>query len=168
MLTELSAQNYDTRYKVNPPLRTREDTEALIEGLVDGTLDVIGTDHAPHASDLKDQEWESAAFGMTGLEQAYQVAHKVLISSGRSDWKRLQEVLSSKPAQIGGLENHGSIEIGKQANLAIVNPKKTSLIEGNRYSKSSNNPYVGMEFDSEVVHTIFGGNFTYKNNEVVR
>ena len=168
MLTELSAQNYDTRYKVNPPLRTREDTEALIEGLVDGTLDVIGTDHAPHASDLKDQEWESAAFGMTGLEQAYQIAHKVLISSGRSDWKRLQEVLSSKPAQIGGLDNHGSIEIGKQANLAIVNPKKTSLIEGNRYSKSSNNPYVGMEFDSEVVHTIFGGNFTYKNNEVVK
>ncbi len=168
MLTELSAQNYDTRYKVNPPLRTREDSEALIEGLVDGTLDVIGTDHAPHASDLKDQEWESAAFGMTGLEQAYQVAHKVLISSGRSDWKRLQEVLSSKPAQIGGLDNHGSIEIGKQANLAIVNPEKTSLIEGNRYSKSSNNPYVGMQFDSEVVHTIFGGNFTYKNNEVVK
>mgnify|MGYP000146596421 FL=1 len=168
MLTELSAQNYDTRYKVNPPLRTTEDTFALIEGLVDGTLDVIGTDHAPHASDLKDQEWESAAFGMTGLEQAYQVAHKVLISSGRSDWKRLQEVLSSKPAQIGGLDNHGSIEIGKQANLAIVNPEKTSLIEGNRYSKSSNNPYVGMEFGSEVVHTIFEGNFTYKNNEVVR
>ena len=168
MLTELSAQNYDTRYKVNPPLRTREDSEALIEGLVDGTLDVIGTDHAPHASDLKDQEWESAAFGMTGLEQAYQVAHKVLISSGRSDWKRLQEVLSSKPAQIGGLDNHGSIEIGKQANLAIVDPEKTSLIEGNKYSKSSNNPYVGMEFDSDVVHTIFGGNFTYKNNEVVK
>jgi len=168
MLTELSAQNYDTRYKVNPPLRTTEDTFALIEGLVDGTLDVIGTDHAPHASDLKDQEWESAAFGMTGLEQAYQVAHKVLISSGRSDWKRLQEVLSSKPAQIGGLDNHGSFEIGKQANLAIVNPEKTSLIEGNRYSKSSNNPYVGMEFGSEVVHTIFEGNFTYKNNEVVR
>ena len=168
MLTELSAQNYDTRYKVNPPLRTTEDTLALIEGLVDGTLDVIGTDHAPHASDLKDQEWESAAFGMTGLEQAYQVAHKVLISSGRSDWKRLQEVLSSKPAQIGGLDNHGSIEIGKLANLAIVNPEKISLIEGNRYSKSSNNPYVGMEFGSEVVHTIFEGNFTYKNNEVVR
>jgi len=168
MLSELSAQNYDTRYKVNPPLRTSEDNEALIEGLVDGTLDVIGTDHAPHASDLKDQEWESAAFGMTGLEQAYQVAHKVLISSGRSDWKRLQEVLSSKPSQIGGLDNHGSIEIGKQANLAIVNPEKTSLIQGNRYSKSSNNPYVGMEFDSAVVHTIFGGNFTYKNNEVVK
>ena len=168
MLTELSAQNYDTRYKVNPPLRTTEDTLALIEGLVDGTLDVIGTDHAPHASDLKDQEWESAAFGMTGLEQAYQVAHKVLISSGRSDWKRLQEVLSAKPAQIGGLDNHGAIEIGKQANIAIVNPKKSSVIDGNRYSKSSNNPYVGMEFDSKVVHTIFDGEFSYKNSEVVK
>jgi dihydroorotase len=168
LLTELNATNYDTTYKVNPPLRTTEDTEALVEGLVDGTIDVIGTDHAPHASDLKDKEWESAAFGMTGLEQAYQVAHKVLIASGQSSWTRLVEVLSSTPARIGGLENHGRIGSGSAANLTIVDPKKTTTVEGNRYSKSSNNPYVGMVFESAVVHTIFNGEFSYRDGEVVK
>jgi dihydroorotase len=167
LLTELMASNYDTRYKVNPPLRTLEDTEALIEGLIDGTIDVIGTDHAPHASDMKDKEWESAAFGMTGLEQAYQVAHKVLVESGQSNWVRLVEVLSSTAARIGSLENHGRIEVGSEANLAIVDPKKALTVEGNRYSKSSNNPYVGMEFSSSVAHTVFKGEFSYRNYEVV-
>lgn len=167
LLTELMASNYDTKYKVNPPLRTLEDTEALIEGLIDGTIDVIGTDHAPHASDMKDKEWESAAFGMTGLEQAYQVAHKVLVESGQSNWVRLVEVLSSTASRIGGLENHGKVEVGSEANLAIVDPKKSLTVEGNRYSKSSNNPYVGMEFSSSVAHTVFKGEFSYRNYEVV-
>lgn len=167
MLTEIQAKNYDTRFKVNPPLRTRADTEALIEGLVDGTIDVIGTDHAPHASDLKDQDWESAAFGMTGLEQAYQVAHKILIESGDSNWLRLQQVMSETPAEIGGLANHGKIEVGSEANLVIVDPVKPVSIEGNRYSKSSNNPYVGMDFNSAVIHTLYKGEFSYKDNEVV-
>jgi dihydroorotase len=166
MLTELMAKDYDTKYKVNPPLRTQEDTEALIEGLVDGTIDVIGTDHAPHASDLKDQDWESAAFGMIGLEQAYQVAHKILIESGRSDWKRLQQVLSEIPSEIGGLANHGKIEVGSEANLTIIDPDTSVSVKGNRYSKSSNNPYVGMNFNSAVIHTIYKGEFTHKDYEV--
>lgn len=168
MLTELMVKDYDTKYKVNPPLRTQEDTEALIEGLVDGTIDVIGTDHAPHASDLKDQDWESAAFGMTGLEQAYQVAHKILIESGKSDWKRLQQVLSEIPSEIGGLANHGKIEVGSEANLTIIDPEASVSVKGNRYSKSSNNPYVGMSFNSAVIHTIYKGEFTYKDNEVLK
>ena len=167
MLSDLQAVDYDTRFKVNPPLRTQADSEALIEGLIDGTIDVIGTDHAPHASDLKDQDWESAAFGMTGLEQAYQVAHQVLISSGRSNWQRLQEVLGSRPAEIGGLANHGSISVGAEANLAIVDPSKTLEVQGNRYSKANNNPYIGRVFDSAVVHTIYKGEFTYKDMEVI-
>lgn len=167
MLNEISASEYDTRFKVNPPLRTEDDAEALRQGLIDGTIDVIGTDHAPHSSDLKEQDWESAAFGMTGLEQAFQVAHKVLIESGQSDWNRLQQVLSTKPAEIGGLTNQGSLEIGSEANIAIVDPKKQVLVQGNRFSKSANNPYVGMSFNSAIVHTIFKGEFSYQNFEVV-
>lgn len=167
MLTELSAKEYDTRFKVNPPLRAEADTEALRQGLIDGIIDVIGTDHAPHSSDLKDQDWESAAFGMTGLEQAFQVAHKVLIESGESGWNRLQEVLSSKPAEIGGLENQGNLDVGTEANIAIIDPSKEVMVEGNRFSKSSNNPYIGLSFNSAVVHTIYKGEFSYKSFEVV-
>lgn len=168
MLTELKAKEYDTRFKVNPPLRTDKDTTALIEGLIDGTIDVIGTDHAPHSSDLKDQDWESAAFGMTGLEQAYQVAHKVLIESGDSDWQRLQQVLSSKPAEIVGLANQGTLEVGTEANIAIIDPNRHLEIERNRYSKAANNPYVGMSFNSAVIHTFYKGEFSYQDSEVVR
>lgn len=167
MLTELNASEYDTRFKVNPPLRTKADTEALKEGLIEGTIDVIGTDHAPHSHDLKDQDWESAAFGMTGLEQAYQVAHRVLIQSNDSNWKRLQEVLSVKAAEIGGLANQGSLEIGSEANIAIIDPNKEVFVEGNRFSKSSNNPYIGTSFSSAVTYTIYKGEFSYKNFEVV-
>jgi dihydroorotase len=167
MLTELSASEYDTRFKVNPPLRTRADAIALREGLIEGTIDVIGTDHAPHSHDLKDQDWESAAFGMTGLEQAYQVAHRVLIESGDSDFNRLQQVMSAKPAEIGGLLNQGNLEIGSEANIAIVDPNKEVFIEGNRYSKSSNNPYIGMSFSSAVAHTLYQGEFSYKSYEVI-
>lgn len=167
MLTELSAREYDTRFKVNPPLRTKADAEALKQGLIEGTIDVIGTDHAPHSHDLKDQDWESAAFGMTGLEQAYQVAHKVLIESGDSDWNRLQEVLSARPAEIGGLATQGSLEIGSEANITIVDPNKDVIVEGNRFSKSSNNPYTGMRFSSAVTHTIYKGEFSYKSFQVV-
>jgi len=166
VLTELEAKNYDTRFKVNPPLRTQQDTEALVEGLVDGTIDVIGTDHAPHASDAKQQQWDAAAFGMTGLEQAYQVAHKVLVHSGLSDWERLAEAMSSAPALIGGVSNHGRIEVGQEANLAFIDPTKSLRVEGNVYSKSANNPYTGMEFASSVVHTMFRGGFSYKDGEV--
>ena len=168
VLTELEAKNYDTRFKVNPPLRTQEDTDALVEGLVDGTIDVIGTDHAPHASDAKQQQWDAAAFGMTGLEQAYQVAHRVLISSGNGNWQRLAEVMSSIPALIGGLENHGRIEVGQEANLAFIDPNKSVQVNGNLYSKSSNNPYIGMEFESSVQHTMFRGIFSFRDGEVVK
>ena len=166
VLNELEAKNYDTRFKVNPPLRTQQDTEALVGGLVDGTIDVIGTDHAPHASDAKQQQWDAAAFGMTGLEQAYQVAHKVLVQSGISDWGRLAEAMSSAPALIGGVSNHGRIEVGQEANLAFIDPTKSLRVEGNVYSKSANNPYTGMEFASSVVHTMFRGGFSYKDGEV--
>jgi dihydroorotase len=167
LLTEDLAESYNPIYKVNPPLRTLRDVEALRQGLVDGTIDVIATDHAPHPKEAKDTEWASAAFGMVGLEAAYAVAQSVLIDSGRSNFQRLAEVMSITPAKISGLSDQGRyLEIGAVANLTLVDPRNdwipTSLTE----SKSSNNPYAGLNFKGKVIHTIFSGKFSYRNEKI--
>jgi dihydroorotase len=166
LLTDELARSYDAVYKVNPPLRTQADVLALREALIDGTIDIIATDHAPHPDESKDCEWNAAAFGMLGLEVAASVAYDVLIGSGASNWQRFAEVLSYNPAQIGRLSQQGQpIEVGSTANLALIDPTKRRdavSIE----SKSSNNPYVGLTVGGEVVHTIYRGDPTKLNGEV--
>ncbi len=168
LLTDESARSYDPVYKVNPPLRTQSDVEALREALIDGTIDVIGTDHAPHPDESKECEWASAAFGMLGLETAASIAQLVLVESGKSNWARLAAVLSVVPAQISGLETQGQqIEAGSFANLVLIDPKaKTGVIDGGA-SKSNNQPFRGMELPGRVVHTIFRGKFTVRDSELV-
>ncbi|MCX6485089.1 MAG: dihydroorotase [Rhodoluna sp.] len=168
LLTDESARSYDPVYKVNPPLRTQSDVEALREALIDGTIDVIGTDHAPHPDEAKECEWASAAFGMLGLETAASIAQLVLVESGKSNWARLAAVLSLVPAQISGLETQGQqIEAGSFANLVLIDPKaKTVVIDGGA-SKSNNQPFRGMELPGRVVHTIFRGKFTVRDSELV-
>ncbi len=168
LLTDESARSYDPVYKVNPPLRTQSDVEALREALIDGTIDVIGTDHAPHPDESKECEWASAAFGMLGLETAASIAQLVLVESGKSNWARLAAVLSVVPAQISGLETQGQqIEAGSFANLVLIDPKaKTVVIDGGA-SKSNNQPFRGMELPGRVVHTIFRGKFTVRDSELV-
>jgi dihydroorotase len=168
LLTDESARSYDPVYKVNPPLRTQSDVEALREALIDGTIDVIGTDHAPHPDEAKECEWASAAFGMLGLETAASIAQLVLVESGKSNWARLAAVLSVVPAQISGLETQGQqIEAGSFANLVLIDPKaKTVVIDGGA-SKSNNQPFRGMELPGRVVHTIFRGKFTVRDSELV-
>ena len=168
LLTDESARSYDPVYKVNPPLRTQSDVEALREALIDGTIDVIGTDHAPHPDESKECEWASAAFGMIGLETAASIAQLVLVESGKSNWARLAAVLSVVPAQISGLETQGQqIEAGSFANLVLIDPKaKTVVIDGGA-SKSNNQPFRGMELPGRVVHTIFRGKFTVRDSELV-
>lgn len=168
LLTEELVRSYDPVYKVNPPLRTEQDTLALREALIDGTIDVIGTDHAPHSAEKKECEWDAAAFGMVGLENAASVAQKVLIESGRSTWTRFQEVLSSVPAKLAGLDSHGSIEVGKDANLTLIDPMAKKLITSKTHSKSENNPFAGTELPGTVVHTIFRGEFTLRSKELVK
>lgn len=164
LLTEDLARTYNPVYKVNPPLRTRSDVEALREALIDGTIDVIGTDHAPHPDELKHCEWSTAAFGMLGLETAASIAQLVLVESGKSNWQRVAQVLSTVPALISGLTNQGqSIEAGSFANLVLVNPASTRVISGGGASKSNNQPYLGMELPGQVIHTIFNGKFTVRN-----
>lgn len=168
LLTEDLAQSYDPIYKVNPPLRTKSDVEALREGLIDGTIDVIATDHAPHPKESKDTEWAAAAFGMVGLEAAYSVAQMVLIDSGQSNYARLAEVMSISAAEISGLAKQGRyLEIGSVANLAIIDPNQTWSPTAGSQSLSSNNPYVGLIFRGKVRHTMFSGNFSYRDESIV-
>ena len=166
MLTEELVRSYDPVYKVNPPLRSDEDALALRAGLVDGTIDVIGTDHAPHSAEKKDCEWEMAAFGMVGLEHAASVAQEVLIESGASDWTRFESVMSSSAARIGSLANQGRLEEGAEANLVLIDANARRTISSQTHSLSTNNPFAGMELPGRVVHTIFKGDFSCKDSKV--
>lgn len=167
LLTEELARTYDAKYKVNPPLRTQEDVEALREALIDGTIDIIATDHAPHPIETKDCEWAAAAFGMVGLETAASVAQLVLIESGKSNWNRLAEVLSQNPAKIAGDADQGqAIAIGSIANIAVIDPKAKRLITSATASKSVNNPYAGLELPGAVVHTIYKGRLTVADGKL--
>jgi dihydroorotase len=167
LLTEDLAESYDPIYKVNPPLRKTDDVIALREALIDGTIDVIATDHAPHPKESKDTDWSSAAFGMVGLEFAYSVAQYVLIDSGASNLDRLADVMSIAAARISGLENQGNYLLpGSPANLTLVDMRQAWKGEARTQSKSSNNPYQGLEFKGKVIHTIYDGEFTLRNKIV--
>lgn len=167
MLTEQLVSEYNPLYKVNPPLRKQSDVLALREALIDGTIDIIATDHAPHAAELKDCEFSAAAFGMVGLETAAAVAQNVLIESGRSNWQRLAEVMSHNPSRIGRDENQGqAIAVGAVANLTLIDAEAVRTIAAQTASKSSNNPYQGLQLKGKVVHTIYRGQFTVRNSEL--
>lgn len=167
MLTEDLVRGYDPLFKVNPPLRTKEDTLALREALIDGTIDVIGTDHAPHAIEKKDCEWDNAAFGMVGLENAASVAQEVLVQSSGAGWSRLQQVLSSKPAEIGQLNGQGKLTPGSDANIVLIDPTAKRGIRSETHSLSTNNPFAGYTLPGKVVHTIFRGQFTVQDSKLV-
>ena len=168
LLTEDLAEGYDPIYKVNPPLRTRKDVEALRMGLVDGTIDVVATDHAPHPKESKDTDWNSAAFGMVGLETAYSITQQVLIDSGESTFSRLAEVMSINGARIGGLDGQGSyLASGAPANLTLVDPAQSWAASSKTQSLSENSPYVGLPMKGRVKYTIFDGEFTYRDGQVM-
>ena len=169
LMTEELVTGYNSVYKVNPPLRTNEDVLALRAALVDGTIDIIATDHAPHPIEAKDCEWSAAAFGMVGLETAASVAQLVLIESAESTWQRVADVLSHAPARIGQDPNQGqAIEVGSTANIAVIDPSVTRTIEAKTASKSVNNPYSGLKLPGAVVHTIFRGRFTVRDSKLVQ
>lgn len=162
LLTEELARSYDPRYKVNPPLRTQEDTEAVVAGLVDGTIDCIGTDHAPHPLESKECEWQAGAFGMIGLETALPVVQKVLVDTGKFGWEDVARVMSTTPAHIGRVAEQGQgIEVGKPANLTLWDPSVTRTIDlESQHSKSTNTPYLGMELPGQARYTMWKGAFT--------
>lgn len=168
LLTDETARTYNPVYKVNPPLRTQSDVEALREALIDGTIDIIATDHAPHPAEAKECEWDAAAFGMIGLETAASVAQLVLIDSGKSNWERLAEVMSMNPARIAQDAGQGEpIAVGSVANIALVNPAVSREIKTASESKSLNNPYAGLTLPGRVMHTIYRGKFTVRDGSIV-
>ena len=165
ILTEDLVSEYNPVYKVNPPLRTSEDVEALRQAVADGTIDIIATDHAPHTPDSKDCEWGEAAFGMIGLETAAAIAKTTLIDTGLIDWKRFEELLSINPSKISKLSDQGQpIQVGSPANIVFFDPQTNYTVDSATESKSTNNPYLGMTLSGSVVHTLFKGTFTVKDS----
>ena len=167
ILTEDLVSEYNPVYKVNPPLRSSEDVQALREAVADGTIDIIATDHAPHTPDSKDCEWGEAAFGMIGLETAAAIAKTTLIDTGLIGWERLEELLSKNPAKISGLSDQGqALVAGSQANIVFFDPRTSYTVDTSTESKSSNNPYVGMTLSGTVVHTMYKGTLTVKDTKI--
>lgn len=162
-LTEENVGDFNTNCKMNPPLRSAADREALLIALADGSIDAIATDHAPHASHEKQVEFESAAFGVTGLETALALAITKLQRERKIGLARIVELLSTNPARIAGLKGRGSLARGSIADLTLFDPaaRWTFHAEKSR-SKSRNTPFDGWQFTGRVVATIVGGNFVYR------
>jgi len=159
LLTDELATTYDPIYKVNPPLRTSRDVEALRAGLADGTIDVVATDHAPHPHEDKDCEWAAAAFGMLGLETALSIVQETMVDPGLLDWAGVAERMSHAPARIGRVADHGrSLEAGQPANLVLYDPAVRRVVEASESaSLSRNTPYAGMELPGRVMATFLRG-----------
>ena len=169
LLTDELVVGYDPVFKVNPPLRTSKDVEALRIGLADGTIDVVATDHAPHPAEDKDCEWQGAAFGMLGLETALSVVASAMIDTKLMDWATLVERMSIAPARIAGYGSHGgTIAVGSAANLAVIDTSAVWQVDRNRLvSKSRNTPFHGMNLSAVVKRTIFKGLEVFSNGEVL-
>jgi dihydroorotase len=169
LLTDELISNYDPVFKVNPPLRTEKDVNALRNGLADGTIDIVGTDHAPHPTEDKDCEWQSAAFGMVGLETALSVVVKAMIETKLMSWSDLVDRMSIAPAKIAGYSHHGqNISVGAAANLTIINTTASWTVDRNRLaSKSKNTPFEGMQMPAQVMHTFLNGRQVLKNGLIV-
>ncbi|WIF95706.1 dihydroorotase [Caminicella sporogenes] len=156
----------DTYTKVNPPLRTSKDVEAIIEGIFDGTIDIIATDHAPHDEDSKKVEYSRAVFGISGLETAFSLSYTELVLNRNLPIDRLVEMLTVKPAEIIGIDK-GSIEIGKSADITIVDLNREYTIDSRQfYSKGKNTPFNGRKVKGKVIYTIVGGKVIYEKGEI--
>lgn len=168
MLTEDLVATFDPAYKVNPPLRRLEDVEALREAVIDGTIDIIATDHAPHPREDKDCEWAAAAMGMVGLETALGIVAEVFVETERMTWRQVADRMSVTPAMIGGVVDQGQpIAIGSPANLLVWDPKKPMAVSAQGLSsRSSNSPYLGRQLPGSVRHVLYRGRPTVLEGEL--
>jgi dihydroorotase len=159
LLTDDLVASYDPVFKVNPPLRTDADVQALRQALADGTIDAVATDHAPHPLEDKETEWAAAAFGMTGLETALSVVAAAMVSTGLLDWAGVADRMSTRPAQIGRLTRHGQpLEVGSTANLVLVDPAARWTVDpAATASRSRNTPFAGRELPARVIATFLRG-----------
>jgi dihydroorotase len=159
-LTEQAVGLYDTNAKMNPPLRSEADRQAILAGLADGTIDAIATDHAPHSALEKEVEFDQAANGIIGLQTALPLTLE-LVRQGILTPSRLVELLSVNPARILGVEG-GSLKIGSPADITVIDPEKDFVFSPESIrSKSRNSPYLGKSFTGKAVLTMLGGNITH-------
>ncbi|WP_434969208.1 dihydroorotase [Microbacterium sp. bgisy207] len=169
LLTEDRVRGYDARFKVNPPLRTAEDVEAVREGLADGTIDIVATDHAPHPSETKACEWEAASHGMVGLESALRVVHSTMVATGRMAWTDVARTMSAAPARIGSVSGHGTpVEVGQPASFTLYDPTpiRTFSVEDLR-GRSRNSPYLGERLPGQIRLTVNRGTVTVADGAVL-
>ena len=168
LLTDARLTGYDPVNKVNPPLRTGADTEAMRAALAEGVIDVVATDHAPHAAQYKDTEWDAARPGMLGLQTALSVVVHTMVEPGLLDWRGVARVLSERPAEIGGLPDQGRpIAVGEPATFALVDPDGVWTVRGAQLaSRASNTPFEGMRLPATVVATLWRGRVTAKDGKV--
>jgi len=168
LLTDEKVRTFDPVYKVNPPLRREADVLALREGVADGTIDVIGTDHAPHPAESKDCEWGAAAMGMTGLETALSIVQHTLVNTGLIGWADVARITSHTPAAIGRVADQGRpIEVGEPANLVLVDPAARWRVDPYAMqTKGRNSPFAGMELPGAVKATFFHGHPTVLDGEL--
>jgi dihydroorotase len=162
ILTDDVVESYDPVFKVNPPLRTLRDVESLREGLADGTIDIVATDHAPHAQEAKDCEWSAAAFGMLGLETAFSIVYSTMVKSGLMSLETLVRRMSTAPSQIARYDQHGLFAVGKPANLVLVDLKAHWTVDrGSLHSKSRNTPFHEMKLPGVIEKTFHNGRLVF-------
>jgi len=155
-------KEFNTNLKVNPPIRTREDVDAVIEGLVDGTIDCIASDHAPHSSEDKDGEFDLAPSGMIGLETTLGLVKSYLIDKGYLTWADAIRKMTHNPARIFGLPV-GTLAIDSPADITIIDPDKKWKVKAKNFrSKSQNSPFIGYRLSGKVYRTILGGKVVYE------
>ena len=169
LLTEQLVRGYDSRFKVNPPLRREEDVLALREALADGTIDIVATDHAPHPLEAKECAWDEAANGMVGLESALSVVQAAMVDTGLMGFADVARVLSSKPAEIGRLAGYATaFGVGDHANFTLYDPAvsrefSVDLLHG----KSVNSPYLSRTLPGQIIATVHDGYATVLGGELV-
>ncbi|MFS8500832.1 MAG: dihydroorotase [Caldicoprobacter sp.] len=165
--TDEWVDGYNTNAKVNPPLRTSDDVEAVKQGLKDGTIDIIATDHAPHHRDDKEVEYSLAANGISGFETAFSLAYTHLVETGILSIQELVQKMSKRPAEILNIDA-GTIQVGKPADVIVVDLHRTYTVDVSKfYSKGKNSPFNGCTLKGKVIHTIVDGKVVMKNEKVI-
>jgi dihydroorotase len=158
LLTDESCRGFDTNFKMNPPLRTRADVDACIAGIVDGTIDCLATDHAPHLAEEKELEFPYAPFGIIGLECALGLYVEALVKPGLVTWMKLIDLMSARAARIMRLDTRGTLREGAAADVTVIDPNLKWTVDPEQFaSKSRNCPFAGWELTGRATHTIVGG-----------
>jgi dihydroorotase len=170
LLTDEMARSFNPLYKVNPPLRTARDVQALRQALAERVIDAVATDHAPHSIEDKDCEWQAAAFGMLGLQHALSVVQLTMVDTELFSWAEVAEAMSTAPARIGQIFGHGRpLSPGEPGNITLYDPSTKRVIsEAQVVSKSFNTPYLGMSLPGQVIGTFLRGQATVLDGRLTR